>query len=75
MDHVSTLVAILVPVAGGLVWIGSGVWRIARWTERHDSRVGHLETWRATTDTRIGAIEADVTALKVETARLDAAAR
>jgi hypothetical protein len=73
MDHLSTMLAILTPVAAGLIWIGSGVWRIARWTERHDSRVGHLESWKTTTETRIGALEADVTQLKVDTARLDAA--
>lgn len=73
MDHMSTMLAILTPVVAGLVWIGSGVWRIAKWTERHDSRVGHLEDWQAKTDTRLGVIEADVTQLKVDQARLDAA--
>lgn len=69
----ATLLAVLTPMAGGLLWIGTGVWRIAKWTERHDSRVGHLEDWQAKTDTRLGVIEADVTQLKVEQARLEAA--
>lgn len=73
MEHMSTTIAILTPVVGGLIWIGSGVWRIARWTERQDARMGHIEEWKTTTDTRIGSLEADVTQLKVDTARLDAA--
>lgn len=72
MDHMTSALAVLTPVAAGLVWIGSGVWRIAKWTERHDSRVGHLETWKTTTDAKIAAIEADTTAIKVDVAALRA---
>lgn len=75
MSDFGTMLAIIVPMAGALVWIGTGVWRIAKWTERHDSRVGYLETWKTTTDARIASMEADVTQLKVDTARLDAASR
>lgn len=73
MEHPASMMAILVPMAGGIVWIGTGVWRIAKWTERQDARVGHLEDWQVKTDTRLGVIEADVTQLKVDQARLEAA--
>lgn len=72
MDHLSSLLVILTPVAAGLVWIGNGVWKIAKWTERHDSRVQHLESWRTATDLKLAAIETDATALKVDVAALKA---
>lgn len=67
------VMAIVVPIVGGLVWIGTGVYRIGKWTERQDLRTEHLEQWQNKTDTRLEAIEADVTSLRIEHARLDAA--
>lgn len=72
MDQLSSQIAILTPVAAGLVWIGSGVWRIAKWTERHDSRVQAIETWRTGTDKRLDVLEADVTMIKVDVAGIKA---
>lgn len=72
MEHMGSTLAVLTPVAAGLVWIGSGVWRIAKWTERHDSRVGSLEVWKVATDTKLAALDADATALKVDMAALKA---
>lgn len=72
MEQMTSQLAILTPVAAGLVWIGTGVWRIAKWTERHDSRVQAIETWRVATDKRLDDLEADATTIKVDVAGIKA---
>lgn len=72
MSEMSSTVALIVPMAGALLWIGTGVWRIAKWTERQDMKMAAMETWQKSTDIRLQGIEADVTQLKIDTARLDA---
>jgi len=72
MKQAGAILAILTPIVAGLIWIGSGVWRIARWTERQDLKMATIESWKDATTMRLGAIEADVTELKVNVARMTA---
>lgn len=72
MKQATAILAILTPLVAGLIWIGSGVWRIARWTERQDLKMATIETWKDATNSRLNTIESDVTDLKVNVARLNA---
>jgi hypothetical protein len=70
-DDVIRQLPLLTVVGTGMVSISVGVWKIARWTTQHDSRVERLETWKEVTDTRLTVVESKTNDIQVALARLE----
>ena len=55
-----------------LTWIGMGVWKIARWTQKHDHRMDNVEDRMDRIEYRQEATEDKVNELQVFAAKLSA---
>jgi hypothetical protein len=71
MEHIGVVWAVCVGVFGALAWIGAGVWKIAQWTQLHDSRAAEVDKWKIATDKRLDDVETAVSDLRIVTARIE----
>lgn len=59
------LAALGTAVFGLLGWIGTGVWRVSKWTSEHDSRVARISDDASRMDTRVAGLETRMTKVEI----------